>query len=71
MKQPSLSGFDDTPLEAKKDVFYVRCRPLVKKMLLFRMQQDGFTSMSDWFDQFVLKNIILRKTKYKKQRGRA
>lgn len=50
-------------LEAKKDVFYVRCRPTIKKVLLLKMNQDGFTSMADWFDQFVTKAIVPKKGK--------
>lgn len=55
-------------LETKSDVFYTRCRPNVKKVMLMKMQQDGFTSMADWFDQFVNKVVsplVTRKPKKK------
>lgn len=57
-------------LETKNDVFYTRCRPAVKKAMLMKMQLDGFTSMADWFDQFVTKVVaptLPRKKKAKKK----
>lgn len=61
-EQLEFEGLSEN-LEAKKDVFYVRCRPSVKKVLLLKMHKDGFTSMADWFDQFVLKTLVMRKPK--------
>lgn len=52
-------------LEAKKDVFYVRCRPKVKKALYLQMTKAGFTSMADWFDQMVTKSFMSVRTKKK------
>lgn len=56
-------------LETKKDVFYVRCRPSVKAAMLLQMQKDGFTSMADWFDQFVSRAVIpnVKKKKVRKK----
>ncbi len=58
------------PLEKRKDVFYVRCQPKVKKLLLQNMHQDGFTCMSDWFEQFVFSVFDEKKpnTRGKKKR---
>lgn len=44
-------------IEPKSDVFYVRCRPNVKKVLVDMMKQDGFGTMSDWFEQFIQKVV--------------
>lgn len=41
-------------VEKKEEVFYVRCRPKIKKLLEIRKTNDGFSSMSDWFEQWVL-----------------
>lgn len=60
-----------TTLETKKEVFYVRCRPSIKKAVYAKMQADGFYSMADWFDQFVrtlTEKEISGKTRSKKKR---
>lgn len=57
-------------LETKKDVFYVRCRPAIKAAVYLQMQKDGFTSMADWFDQFVSKAILPRVKKPAKKKAK-
>jgi len=54
-------------MEQKKDVFYVRCRPTVKKVLLLQMHKDGWDSMADWFDQFVTKAFMNKRKPLKKK----
>lgn len=48
-----LDLFPTEVMETKSDVFYVRSRKRIKQSLLLRMQEDKFTSMADWFDQWV------------------
>lgn len=58
---PEQMEFDLGGMEKKDDVFYARCRPKIKKALYLRMNQDGFTSMTDWFEQFVMKSLGKKK----------
>ena len=44
-------------VEKRDNIFYVRCRPRVKQALYAQMQADGFSSMTDWFEQFIGKNF--------------
>jgi len=50
-------------LEKKEEVFYARCRPNIKKALYLQMDLDGFSSMTDWFEQFVISAIVNKKKK--------
>jgi len=44
-------------LERKSEIFYCRIRPSVKSLLTRAAEQDGFTNMSDWFEQYVTKRL--------------
>ena len=52
-----LDLFPTKELQPKDDVFYARCRKKHKQALYLRMTQDGFNSLADWFDQWVLKAL--------------
>lgn len=63
-EQLEMKGVLDK-MEHKNEVFYVRCRPSVKKALVSQMSKDGFESMADWFEQFV-SNAFMKKPLKKK-----
>lgn len=65
MEQMDLVEYEN--LESKNDVFYVRCRPRIKALLLTKMAKDGFNSMADWFDQWVPKMIGAKNVSNKKR----
>ena len=42
-------------MEKRDAVYYARVKPSTKKYLYDRMRKDGFSSMSEWFDEFIRK----------------
>lgn len=59
--------FDFSGMENKNEVFYARCRPKIKQALYLQMDRDGFTSMTDWFEQFVVQTLGKKCKKQKKK----
>lgn len=52
-------------MEKRDAVFYARVKPTSKKFLYDKMKTDGFSSMSEWFDQLIID--IKKKAKKKKK----
>ena len=48
-------------LEKKDSVFYVRCKERIRKILHTAKDEDGYYSMADWFEQFILTVLVKKK----------